>query len=161
MMATKKSEEKEKKLFPKKQFYVAQLPGCCGIGVISDIQDSEGTWDFSRGSYGRMRPAKKEFFTKEEQAEAVYKEMVERTASDGWGIGDGFYSQLLISLVSNYDRDFNERLAGQHQFPELQDILLREGWTIYSVFVNPNHKNEVTLYGKYFPERDKHPDDDE
>lgn len=156
-MATKKTkviEEKSKKQFPRLSFYVEQLPGCCGIGVVSNIKDEEGGWN-SR-SY-RAEPPKKIHETKEEQAEALYKEIVERTKSGGWD-GD-FYSQVLISLVSNYDRSFSPGRAGQHQNQELQDILLREGWTIYSVFINPNHGNEVTLYGKYFSDRTVHPDD--
>jgi hypothetical protein len=151
MMATKKPSNPRKK-YRKVDFAVDQMPGCCGIGVVFEFQESGG-WD-----YTGWRKAKSIFITKEEQAEELYKRILEETWGSKARYGENnSYSQLMISLVSNYadNRD------NKHQFPELEELLLKEGWTIYSVFINPNHGNEVTLYGKYFPERNKHPDDEE
>jgi hypothetical protein len=151
MMATKKPSNPRKK-YRKVDFTVDQMPGCCGIGVVCAFQES-GEWDYTGW---RRKPAKSIFITKEEQAEELYKRILEETWGSKARYGEG-YSQLMISLVSNYA----DNRANKHQFPELEDLLIKEGWTIYSVFINPNHGNEVTLYGKYFPERNKPYDEDE
>jgi hypothetical protein len=151
MMATKKPSNPRKK-YRKVDFTVDQMPGCCGIGVVCEFQES-GEWDYTGW---RRKPAKSIFITKEEQAEELYKRILEETWGSKARYGEG-YSQLMISLVSNYA----DNRANKHQFPELEDLLIKEGWTIYSVFINSNHGNEVTLYGKYFPERNKPYDEDE
>jgi hypothetical protein len=156
-MATK---IKEKLLYPEKEFQVAQLNFCCGIGEVGSFQDEEDRYDWNwNGPRQLISKAKKKYATREQQAEACYQEILSETCTGGY---DGeYYSQLLISLVSNYGPDSDQEKRGTAQYPELEEILLREGWTIYSVFINPNHGNEVTLYGKYFPDRTKHPDDEE
>jgi hypothetical protein len=149
VMATK---SKKKLLYPEKTFEVYQLNCCCGIGEVGMFRDKEPYYDYFSGKREEVKP---KYATREEQAEACYREFVEETKNgDDWV--DGQYSQVLVSLVSSYGPD-NSHEEGTAQFPELEEILLREGWTIYSVFINPNHGNEVTLYGKYFPDRTKHP----
>jgi hypothetical protein len=153
MMATKKPSEPRKK-YRKVLFDVDQMPGCCGIAVVFSFEEV-GEYTYHGWEATRKRN-QVEFVTKEEQAEELYKRILEETWGKKARYGD-HYSQLMISLVSNYA----DKRDNKHQFPELEDVLLKEGWTIYSVFINPNHGNEVTLYGKYFPERNKHPDDEE
>lgn len=139
------------KKFPQLTFHVSQLPGCCGIGVVHNFEDAEPQYDWRTGKQKRLeRP----FKTKEEQAEGCYKGLLEATCYPR-----DHYAQLLIALVSNYEGIKNE--AKQVQRPELQDLLIREGWTIHSVFINPNHGNEVTLFGKYFPERHEVPEEED
>jgi hypothetical protein len=156
VMATK---IKEKLLYPEKTFEVSQLNCCCGIGEVGFFHDEEDRYEWRwNGQRELIEKAKKKYATKEQQAEACYRQILAKTCEGGY---DGqYYSQLLVSLVSSYGPD-NSQEEGSAQFPELEEILLREGWTIYSVFINPNHGNEVTLYGKYFPDRTKHPDDEE
>ncbi len=142
---TKKN--KAKLLYPALTFYMEELPGCCGIGVAANIHEEQPHYYYD-GRRVRTTTIKKEHATREEQAEACYKEILKRSAGkDSWS-EDGYYSQLLVSLVSNYAEK-----KDTHQNQALEDLLLKEGWSIYSVFINPNHGNEVTLYGKYFPER--------
>jgi hypothetical protein len=154
-MATKKPSNPRKK-YRKVSFEIEQMAGCCGIGVVFSFEEGTHTEYTYSGWNTVCVPVKPEFVTKEEQAEELYKRILKETWGPGTRYGD-HYSQLMISLVSNYadNRD------NKQQFPELEELLLKEGWTIYSVFINPNHGNEVTLYGKYFPERNKHPDDEE
>ena len=147
-MATKSKvkEAKPRKVYPKKNISVGQLGWCCGVGEIGGFEDETGYYDW----YSRKRsPVEKLYVTREEQAEACYKEILERTAKED---GDGYYTQLLLTLVSSYGPG-NGRTEGSAQFPELEEILIREGWTVASVFINPRHGNEVTMYTKYFPER--------
>jgi hypothetical protein len=133
MTTTTKSNPRKK--YRRKTFAVDTMPGCCGIGVVRNFCD-EGATEYSYfGRGGKKNPLR--FVTREEQAEACYAQLVQ----------DTHYAQLLISLVSFY-RDDNTS-----QYPELEDVLQREGWTIYSVFINANTGNEVTLYGKYFQDR--------
>lgn len=147
-MATNSEVKKAKprKVYPKKIFCVGQLGWCCGVGEIGGFEDEARyySWFDTRRSL-----AKKLYFTREEQAEACYKDILERTTKED---GDGYYVQLLLTLVSSYGPE-NGKTAGSAQFPELEEILIREGWTIASVFINPSHGNEVTMYTKYFPER--------
>lgn len=141
------------KKLPKLEFSIEQMPGCCGIGVVAHFKEEEGGYDWRTEKVKRV---KRIFETKEEQAEDCYKRILEDTWNES--IYGEHYAQLLISLVSNYQG----KPAGKDiQFPELQDVLIREGWTIHSVFINPNHGNEVTLFGKYFPERDELPKEDD
>jgi hypothetical protein len=155
---TTKAPAKPRKLYPDLSYQVGNMNGCCGIGVVSNFTDSHGEWDYSDWN-SRYKPAKKKYVTKREQAQACYNAFIDETAKGG-RYGDTFYSQLLVSLVSSYGKN-NDVAVGSHQNQDLQDILLENGWVIYSVFINPNHGNEVTLFGKYFPERDKVPSDDE
>jgi hypothetical protein len=155
MMATKKPSEPRKK-YRKVGFEIEQMPGCCGIGVVFSFEETPDTEYVYSGWKATPVPVKPDFVTKEEQAEELYKRILEETWGPKARYG-GHYSQLMISLVSNYA----DKRDNKQQFPELEDVLLKEGWTIYSVFINPNHGNEVTLYGKYFPERNKHPDDED
>lgn len=148
-MATKKLSKPRKK-YRKILFEVDQLPGCCGIGAICQFEE-EDMWEYSFRDWQSRAKRPALFATKQEQAEELYQRILHETWGPSARYGDG-YSQLMISLVSNYAKD------GAHQQPELEQVLLKEGWTVYSVFINPNHGNEVTLYGKYFPERDKHPE---
>jgi hypothetical protein len=152
MMATKNGT---KKLFKEKTFQLEQLPGCCGVGVISYFKDEEPTYDYSRGWTPKRTAPRNKYETKEEQAEACYKKFIEQTWDEDDAYDDNAYSYLMITLVSNYDKPMNGFKAGDHQYPEMEEILLREGWNINQVFINPNHGNEVTVYSKYFPERDK------
>jgi hypothetical protein len=121
------------------------------------FRDKEPYYDYFSGKREEVKP---KYATREEQAEACYKDFLKET-NGGGDYGDDFYSQLLVSVVSSYGPENAPEKVGTAQYPELEEILLREGWTIYSVFINPNHGNEVTLYGKYFPDRTKHPDDEE
>lgn len=141
-MATKNKvkEAKPRKIYPKKKFCVGQLGWCCGVGVIGGFDDDTGYYDWV---------APKLYTTREEQAEGCYKDILEGTTKED---GDGYYVQLLLTLVSSYGPG-NGKTTGSAQFPELEEILIREGWTIASVFINPRHGNEVTMYTKYFPER--------
>jgi hypothetical protein len=154
-MATKKPSNPRKK-YRKVNFEIEQMAGCCGIGVVFSFEEGPDT-EYTYSGWNTVRvPVKPEFVTKEEQAEELYKRILKET----WGPEARYgnqYSQLMISLVSNYANNRDNK----HQFPELEDLLIKEGWTIYSVFINPNHGNEVTLYGKYFPERNKPYDEDE
>lgn len=149
-MATK-TEVKEKPQFKELNFSVQQFPGCCGIGVISGFRLDEGSHNWHTG---RTSVAKKKYLTLEEQADACYKKILKET----WGDWDS-YSYLQIALVSHYSdsHDNPKEKRGQAQYPELQEKLIAEGWTIQQVFINPNHGNEITVYSKYFPERDKYP----
>jgi hypothetical protein len=155
MMATKKPSNPRKK-YRKVNFEIEQMAGCCGIGVVFSFQEKDEFEYVYHGWNSVREETPLEFVTKEEQAEELYKRILEETWGKKARYGDG-YSQLMISLVSNYA----DKRDNKHQFPELEELLIKEGWTIYSVFINPNHGNEVTLYGKYFPERNKHPDDEE
>jgi hypothetical protein len=153
-MATKKSKGK----FAKMEFGLCSLNYCCGIGEVGSFREEESRYEWWPKE--KNVPAEKPYATKEEQAEACYAEIVQKTGSgDNWG--DDFFSQLVITLVSSYGSDQGVHKKDSHQWPEMEDILLREGWTIWSVFINPNHGNEVTVYGKYFPDRIKHPDDED
>jgi hypothetical protein len=157
-MATKKSKGK----FAKMDYSLCSLNFCCGIGEVGSFREEEDhrDWGDWRNHRPKMIIAEKLFATKEEQAQACYDDIVKRTGS-GDNFGDDFFSQLLITLVSSYGSDQGSHKKDSHQWPEMEDILLREGWTIWSVFINPNHGNEVTVYGKYFPDRIKHPDDED
>lgn len=137
------------KKYAKMMFEVDEMPGCCGIGIAYHFNAREnGYYDWY------SRSTKKPdllFTTKKQQAEDCYKDILNKTDD---------YTQVLVSLVSSYHKG-NGKPEGSHQWPELEEVLLREGWTIFSVFINPNHGNEVTLYGKYFPERDRETDEDD
>lgn len=131
--------------FHEVNFYVDQMPGCCGIGVVFNFEEDSGhEWDWRSSRQVNKKP---EYKTKKEQVDALYKNILGDTGNPS---GD-YFTTLMITLVSSYAKD------GSHQFKELEDKLLEEGWTINQVFINPNHGNEVTVYSKYFPERDMHP----
>jgi hypothetical protein len=154
-MATKKNK------FPKMNYELLSLNYCCGIGEVGRFREQEDGYDWGNWGNGftsKQVKAEKLYKTKEEQAEACYADIVQKTGS-GDNFGDDFFSQLIITLVSSYGSDQGGHKKDSHQWQEMEDILLREGWTIWSVFVNPNHGNEVTVYGKYFPDRITHPDD--
>ena len=146
-MATK-TKKKAKKLFPKIDFGVQQLPGCCGIGVVGYFEEETGGYDYR---LNRVREAKTGFASAKAQANDCYERILKDTW-DGWND----YTYLQISLVSNY---VGGDKPGTAQLPALQQKLIDEGWTINMVFINPNHGNEVTLFSKYFPERLEKPNE--
>lgn len=160
-MATK---NKEKKQFKKLTFHICQLPGCCGIGIISSFDEEQGRYEYLDWRHDRFVKAKPKFATEEEQAQDAYDRLIAdtwwTTRKDGSEDYDD-YSCLMISLVSAYSsaRPFPSKHPTGVQFPALQDILIREGWQINQVFINPNHGNEVTLFTKYFPDRKTLEDD--
>jgi hypothetical protein len=149
IMATK---NKPVKKYKDLDFQVEELPGCCGVGIVYYFEEKRGAYNWQSGRYSRVTG---KHATLEAQAEACYKEILERTWQEGT-FGNN-YSYLQIALVSNY---VNGDKVGSAQLPELQEKLLEKGWTINMVFINPNHGNEVTVYSKYFPERNTLPKDD-
>lgn len=143
---------KTKKKFKKITFGIDEFPYCCGIGVPCGFREDEGGYSWEKGKYVSARNI---YETEEEQAEALYKEMIEHNEQVSQ------YSYLTIALVSNYK---NKGAEDQGQLPKFQDILIREDWTINQVFINPNHGNELTVFSKYFPEiryADENDDDDD
>jgi hypothetical protein len=145
---TKKTGTKK---YPEIHFGIDELPYCCGIGVPCGFNEDVGYTGYWWG--GESTKPKKLYKTREEQAEALYKNILSEN-----GLSDQ-YPYLIISLVSNYSSGDKK---GTAQLPELQDILIREEWTINQVFINPNHGNEITVFSKYFPEfEDEEEDEDE
>jgi hypothetical protein len=159
-MATKsKTKNKEPSLF-EIEFSVYQLEHCCGIGEVGGFRELSGGPQWWGGPADEPK-----FHTKKEQVDDLYKRIVEETWS---ARKDQYYSCLLITLISCYEAAKTKnsitpahKKAGDAQFPELEEKLLEEGWIISQVFINPNHGNEVTMYTKYFPDRDKDPYEDE
>lgn len=139
--AKKNSAVKEKKLFADLNYSIDSMEGCCGVGVVHGFEEDIGYYDWN--IRGTAYPRKK-YTTRLEQAEACYKKFMKETKLGGF---HDSYEQLLITLVSKYKND-----AKPPQFQELQDVLIREGWTIYSVFINHRHGNELTLFGLARPE---------
>lgn len=129
-------------------FQIEEMPGCCGIGVVCCFDEEEA---FRWTNWGeRKHPVPGKYETPEEQAEACYKSILNKTwgkgaIPDDWADGTE-YSTLQISLVSKYRND------GPPQFPALQTLLKRKQWRTLS-FINPNHGNQVTLFTKHFPRR--------
>jgi len=122
-----------KKRYPKLLSEMAQFPGCCGIGVIYDIREDDGE------NWWQSTPVKvdRPYKTRLQQAKAWYDTDIK---------GQSEYATLMISLVSAY------KGTNVHQHQHVEELLIKKGWTINSVFINPNHGNEITLYSKYFPE---------
>ncbi len=137
------------KEYPRINFDIDQLPGCCGIGVVGRFNTEHPSY---YDNYGRRREArtKEMFSTAKKQAEDCYKRLVDETYGEDAAVNDNSFSTLIITLVSYY----RDKPAPDHiQLPELHNILIRKGWEISQKFINPNHGNEVTMYTKYFPER--------
>jgi hypothetical protein len=143
-MATK-TEASPRKKYTEMQFQVDDAVFCCGIAQVGMFEPTQGVYDYANWKY---KEADKKYATKREQAEACYEQIIERTSPKG---PNGAYAQVLISLVSKY----KNRKKNTHQWPELEDILKEKGWTEHSRFINPNHGNEVVLYGMKFPDREK------
>ena len=144
MSEVKTKRPRVKKRYRDIAFEVEALVGCCGIGVVFQFEEMEE----SNGYWGSPAIPLKHA-TKEAQAKACYKEILEKTEKGNtWG--DDKFTTLLISLVSKYK---TPRDGQEAQFPELAALLVKEGWKIDQQFVNPNHGNEVILYSKHFPER--------
>lgn len=145
-MATK-AGTKEKKTYKELTFYVEDFPGCCGIQVVGSFREEGGHYTYPNGMWGggKWNPAKNKYVTAEEQAEAVYKKILKETECPC----------LTVSLVSRWNQtEGKNKEEGTAQLPALHDILIREGWQINQVFINPVHgDNEVTLFTKVFPER--------
>jgi hypothetical protein len=132
-------------------FYIDALPGCCGVGVIYNIKEEDEYKYTGHYGDGRRVRAKRRYFTKEEQAQACYDRLVkvlENEDNFDHQYGSAGYNTYLITLVSNYAEKGTD---DQGQFPELQDVLLANGWQINQVVVNPNHGNEITLFSKHDP----------
>lgn len=103
------------------------FPGCCGIGVLCNFEiDSEGDY-----RYDKAQATPKEF-------EKWYKSDVRYAR--------GEYRHLMVTLVSSYKGSKTEQIPGFIEWLEKE-----KGWEKSSVFVNPNHGNEVTVLQKTFP----------
>jgi hypothetical protein len=140
-------EEAPKPLFRRINFYVDELPGCCGVGVIHAFKEED---EYKHNSFGHRKRTKRRFFTREEQAQACYEKLLKFLTGeiDDYTFGYATYNTYIITLVSNYK---DKGADDQGQFPELQDVLLANGWQINQVVVNPNHDNEITMFSKYDP----------
>lgn len=140
---TKSKTTGPKKQFRNLRFYVDQLPGCCGIGVVANFEEEE-EFRYYWGNHKEQSEAP--WATLEEQAEDCYKRILEKT----WGeTTDGDeYSTLMITLVSKY----KDTKKGP-QLPALAALLKKKRWKVAEKFINPNHGNEVTLFVKHFGNR--------
>lgn len=139
----------KKKQFPYKDFELEEYPSCCGIGCITEIREEESSYS---GWAQPPKPPKLRFTTRTEQAIDFVERVEKRLTASETG-----YAQGLVALVSRYKeerpRDWYSGKEGEivkSQAPEIEEQLLKNGWTIYNVFINPKHGNEITLYGKFF-----------
>jgi hypothetical protein len=160
-MATK-SKEVKKKLLNKITFHITEMPGCCGIGVANGFSADAGAgrWVY-RGGRDRFIPQKGKFDTPEEQARNCLDRILKHSwdKDNSYSVSDGNYSCVYVNLISNYSEREDQPDEKRMQFPALQDLLIAEGWVINNVFINPNHGNEITVFSKYFPDRDKNLDE--
>lgn len=135
---------KAEKLYPDINFNVSQSNHCCGIAEVGGFEEDTDGYDWWAR---REITAPKKYATREEQADACYKDILRRT--DKKGDHEQAFAQLICSLVTKY------KGKRKPQFPELAKLLKEKGWEEYSTFRNPNHGNTITLYGLRIPQRER------